>query len=279
MKREVVRAMVTRGLSERRALTVVAMSPAALRYVPQPDRNVVLRARIVALAQRHRRYGVGLIYLKLRQAGDRVNYKRVERLYRAAQLQVRRRRRKKVPRVDRQPLVRPQRPNEVWSADFVFDRTAEGRVLKCLTIVDDATTEAVATVPARALGGIAVTRILDGLAVTRGLPRVLRTDNGLEFCGRAMLTWAHARGVTLRLIEPGRPTQNAYIESFNGRLRDECLNEHWFTSVPHAQALIEAWRREYNEERPKKGLGGLTPAAYAQQLTATTNTAKVTAGF
>ena len=148
VRREVVRAMVTRGLTERHALAVVRMSASSLRYVPQPDRNVELRQRIVALAQRHRRYGVGLIYLKLRQAGERVNYKRVERVYQEARLQVRYRRRKKVPVADRQPLVRPLGPNEVWSADFVFDRTAEGRVLKCLTIVDDATTEAVAVVPA-----------------------------------------------------------------------------------------------------------------------------------
>jgi transposase InsO family protein len=141
--------------------------------------------------------------------------KRVDRLYAEARLQVKRRRRKKVPHADRQPLVRPSQPNEVWSADFVFDRTAEGRVLKCLTIVDDATTEAVATVPARALGGLAVTRILDRLAIDRGLPTALRTDNGPEFCSRAMLTWAYDRGVTLRLIEPGKPNQNAYIESFN----------------------------------------------------------------
>jgi len=104
------------------------------------------------------------------------------------------------------------------------------------------------------------------LAATRGVPQVIRTDNGKEFCGRAMLTWAHAHTVTLRLIEPGKPNQNAYIESFNGRLRDECLNEHWFLTLAHAQAIIEAWRREYNEERPKKALGGLTPAAYARQL-------------
>jgi len=154
----------------------------------------------------------------------------------------------------------------------VFDRTAEGRVVKCLAIVDDATTEAVALVPARALGGLAVTRVLDRLAVIRGLPRVLRTDNALEFCGRAMLTWAHDRRVTLRLIEPGKPNQNAYIESFNGRFRDECLNEHWFTSLTHAQVVIETWRREYNEERPKKGLGGLTPAAYAKRLIRETST-------
>jgi putative transposase len=156
--------MITRGLSEHRALAIVRMSASSLRYVPQPDRNVELRERIVALAQRHRRYGVGLIYLKLRQAGERANYKRVERVYTEARLQVRYRRRKKVPVADRQPLVRPSAPNEVWSADFVFDRTAEGRVLKCLTIVDDATTEAVAAVPARAIGGLALTRVLDRLA-------------------------------------------------------------------------------------------------------------------
>jgi transposase InsO family protein len=108
--------------------------------------------------------------------------------------------------------------------------------------------------------------VLEHLAATRGLPQILRTDNGAEFCGRAMLTWAHDRGVTLRLIEPGKPTQNAYIESFNGRFRDECLNEDWFTSLAHAPVVIEAWRREYNEGRPKKAPGGLTPAAYAKKL-------------
>lgn len=269
--------MVTRGLSERRALAVVRMSAAALRYTPQPDQDTELRDRILALAQRHRRYGAGMIYLKLRQEGRIVNHKRVDRLYTEARLQVKRRRRKKVPGADRQPLLKPAAPNEVWSADFVFDRTAEGRVLKCLTIVDDATTEAVAIVPARALGGRPVTRVLDQLEVSRGLPHVLRTDNGPEFCGRALLTWAHDRGLTLRLIEPGKPNQNAYIESFNGRFRDECLNEHWFTSLAHARAVIETWRREYNEERPKKRLGGLTPAAYARTLIKETST--VTAGL
>jgi transposase InsO family protein len=277
VRREAVRHLVTCGLSERHALAVLAMSASSLRYVPAPDPNVALRARIVALAHRHRRYGAGMIYLKVRQAGDQINHKRVERLYTEARLQVRRRRRKKIPVAERQPLVRPQRANEVWSADFVFDRTAEGRVVKCLTIVDDATTEAVAIVPARALGGLPVTRALDRLAAERGLPGVLRTDNGLEFCGRAMLTWAHERGVTLRLIEPGKPNQNAYIESFNGRFRDECLNEHWFTSLVHAQAVIETWRREYNEERPKKQLGGLTPALYARKLA--TDQSTVTVGL
>ena len=265
-RRALVRNMVDQGLSQRRALAVVRMSVSALRYEPRPDQNQALRERILTLAHRHRRYGVGMIHLKLRQAGLVVNHKRVERLYQEARLQVRRRKRKKVPVSERQPLLRPSAANQVWSMDFVFDRTGEGRVIKSLTIVDDATHEAVAIVPERAIGGQMLTRILDRLSLSRGLPQVIRTDNGKEFCGKAMLSWAHARGVQLRLIEPGKPNQNAYIESFNGRYRDECLNEHWFTSLPHACVVIEAWRREYNEERPKKALGGLTPCAYAKQL-------------
>lgn len=265
-RRELVRHLAGHGLSERHALRVVGMSASAYRYQPEPDQNQDLRDRIVALAHRHHRYGAGMIYLKLRQTGMPVNHKRVERLYAEAGLQVRRRRRKKVPVADRQPLGRPLSANQVWSMDFVFDRTAEGRVIKCLTVVDDATHEAVAIVPERAIGGHALTRILDRLALERGLPQSIRTDNGKEFCGRVMLTWAQARSVRLFLIEPGKPNQNAYIESFNGRLRDECLNEHWFVSLAHARAVIEAWRREYNEERPKKSLGGLTPSAYAKKL-------------
>lgn len=239
-RRELVRHLAGRGLSERQALRVVGMSASAYRYQPAPDRNSALREQIVALAHRHRRYGAGMIYLKLRQAGQRVNHKRVERLYAEAGLQVRRRRRKKVPVADRQPLGRPLSANQIWSMDFVFDRTAEGRVIKSLTVVDDATHESVAIVPERAIGRHALTRILDRLALGRGLPQAIRTDNGKEFCGRAMLTWAHARGVRLFLIQPGKPNQNAYIESFNGRLRDECLNEHWFVSLAHARTVIEA---------------------------------------
>lgn len=177
---------------------------------------------------------------------------------------MKKRRRKKIPLSDRHSLERSAAVNQVWSMDFVFDRTAEGRSIKNLTVVDDATHEAVAIVPERALGGNQLVRILEQRARTRGLPKAIRTDNGKEFCSRAMLTWAHARGVQLFLIEPSKPNQNAYIESFNGRFRDECLNEHWFTSLQHARVVVESWRREYNEERQKKSLGGLAPTAYAQ---------------
>ena len=229
-RRELVRDMICHGLSERRALRVVGMSASALRYEPASDRNCALKERIITLAQRHRRYGAGMIYLKLRQAGEIVNHTRVDRIYAEAGLQVKKRKRKKIPLSERHPLERPTQANQVWSMDFVFDRTAEGRSIKSLTVVDDATHEAVAIVPERALGGNQLVRILEHLAYTRGLPKAIRTDNGKEFCSRAMLTWAHARGVQLFLIEPGKPNQNAYIESFNGRFRDECLNEHWFTS-------------------------------------------------
>ena len=265
-RRELVRYAQSRGLSERRALKLACLSPSVLRYERRDDGNGALRERIVALAHRHRRHGYRMIHLRLSQEGWAVNIKRVRRLYRQEQLMVQRRKRKKVAPGDRQPLMRPSRANEVWSMDFVFDRLADGRALKCLTVVDDATQEAVTIAPDRAISGVYVTRILDQLKQGRGLPKVIRSDNGREFCGRAMAIWAHENGVALRFIEPGKPNQNAYVESFNGRLRDECLNEHWFTSLAHARAVIEDWRRDYNEQRPKKDLGGLPPAAYAAQL-------------
>lgn len=182
-----VRSMVEKGVSERCALAVERMSASALRYQTRPDLNVELREQITVLPHRHRRYGVGMIHLKLQQKGLVVKYKRVERVYREAGLQVRRRKRKKVPLGERQPLIRPSAANEVWSMDFVFDRTAEGRVIKCLTIVDEATHEAVAIEVERAISGQGTSMVLDRLALQRGLPQVIRTDNGKEFCGKAIV--------------------------------------------------------------------------------------------
>lgn len=265
-KRELVRLAQSLGLSERRALKLAGLSASVFRYQARADDNGPLREQIIRLAHRHRRHGYRMIHLRLRLAGWQINVKRVRRLYREAQLMVKTRKRKKVPPCDRQPLARPRHANEVWSMDFVFDRIADGRALKCLTVVDDATHESVAIHPDTAISGAYVARILDRIKGDRGLPKVIRSDNGREFCGRAMATWAHENGVSLRFIEPGKPNQNAYVESFNGRLRDECLNEHWFTSLAHARVAIEAWRQDYNEERPKKDLGGLPPAVFASNL-------------
>ena len=191
-RRELVRHMVNHGLSERRSLRVIGMSASAYRYEPAQDRNCALKEKIIALAQRHRRYGAGMIYLKLRQAGELVNHKRVDRLYAEAGLQVKKRRRKKIPLSDRHPLERPTAANQVWSMDFVFDRTAEGRSIKNLTVVDDATHEAVAIVPERALGSNQLVRILEQLAHTRGLPKAIRTDNELNAKGVLQQEQAHS---------------------------------------------------------------------------------------
>ena len=178
-----------RSLTKRHALRVVATSAGRLRYQSAPDRNITLRSSILSLAHRYRRYGAGMIELKLRQYGLVVNRKRVERLYSDAELQVCKRKCERGSMGERQPLTHPGAANEVWSMDFVFDRSADTRVIKIITIVDDTTRESVAIVSERAIGAVAVTHILDRLAMTRGLPRIIRTDNGKEFCGRAMLTW------------------------------------------------------------------------------------------
>lgn len=202
-----------------------SISSSAFRYQPAPDRNEVLRKRIGELAHRHRYYGADLIYLKLRQEGLLVNHKRVDRLYAPERLQVRRCKRKKISAADRCPLDRLG--------------AVDGRVVQCLTIVDDATHKAVGSSVERGNNGKTVTRILDRLALARGLPQTIGTDNGKEFCGKDILTWGYKRGMRLFLIQPGKPNQNAYVESFKGRFRDDCLNEHWFTSLAHAQVVIE----------------------------------------
>lgn len=213
-RRELVRHMVSHGLSQRRSLRVIRMSPSAYSYEPAAEHNCA-KGKDHCLAQRHRRYGAGMIYLMLRQTGEIVKHKRVDRLYSEAGLQMKKRKRKKVAPAEGHLLEHPTATNLVWSMDFVFDRTAEGRSIKNLTVVDDVTHEAVAIVPEGALGGNQLLRILDQLATTRGLPKAIRIDNGKEFCSRAMLNWAHARGIQLFLIELGKPNQYAYIESFS----------------------------------------------------------------
>ena len=198
-----------------------------------------------------------------RCTGIHANHKRVHRLYREAGLAVRRRRRRHGVMVEREQLALPSAPNEVWSMDFVMDALSNGRRLKCLTIVDDFTKESIDIVVDHGISGLYVARVLDQAARFRGYPKAIRTDQGPEFTSRALDQWAYAKGVTLKLIQAGKPTQNAYIESFNGKFRDECLNEHWFTSLAQARAVISAWRNDYNEARPHSALDYLCPAEFA----------------
>jgi len=254
-------------VSERRACQLVGLSRSTLRYESRrSEENARLTTQIVELAQERRRFGYRRIHALLRRDGVDANHKRVYRLYREANLAMKRRKRRKCVAVPREPLSLPTRRNEVWSMDFVMDALRHGRRFKILTIVDDCTKEAIDLVADFGISGHYVTRILDQAARFRGYPAAIRTDQGPEFTGRALDQWAYENGVQLKLIQPGKPTQNAYIESFNGKFRDECLNEHWFQSLAHAQAIIQAWRTDYNEQRPHSMLGYQTPAEAAEQL-------------
>jgi putative transposase len=262
-RRAVVHELRERGLSERQALRLVGMSASCLRYRAVSDRNDRLRQRLNELAGQFRRHGYRMLHNRLVGEGWAINVKRTYRLYREHGLMVRRRRRKKLPVPERQPLLRPQHPNEVWSMDFLFDELANGRRIKTLTVVDDCSKEAVSIVVDTSIPALYVTRVLDQVAAERGLPKVIRTDNGPEFAGRTMQDWAARRGVELRFIQPGKPVQNAYIESFNSRLRDECLSQHWFASLSHMRSVIDAWRYDYNHHRPHSALRYVPPAVFA----------------
>ena len=185
------------------------------------------------------------------------------RLYHLSGLGVKRRRRRKGLATERLPLLRPAAPNLTWSMDFVMDALATGRRIKCLTCVDDFTKESLTMTIAFGISGVQVSRILDSIALFRGYPATIRTDQGPEFTCRALDQWAFEHGVELRLIQPGKPTQNGFIESFNGRFRDECLNEHWFSDIVHARKIINNWRQDYNECRPHSALNYQTPSEFA----------------
>jgi len=255
------------AISERQACALVGIYRSTLRYQSRlPEQDEALSSRIIELAQERRRFGYRRIHALLRREGVEVNHKRVYRLYRAAELAVKRRKRRKEVMVPREPLTLPVRRNEVWSMDFVMDALANGRRLKVLTVVDDCTKEAVDLVADFGISGHYVTRILDQVARFRGYPKAVRTDQGPEFTGRALDQWAYQHGVQLKLIQPGKPTQNAFIESFNGKFRDECLNEHWFHTLDHARVIINQWRKDYNECRPHSMLGYKTPTEMAEIL-------------
>jgi len=252
------------SISERRACYLMQLSRTVLHYAARAQlRNDELRARIGQLAAERRRFGYRRIHAMLRREGVNVNVKRVHRLYCKDELQVRRRRKRRGVALERRPLLIPQGPNEVWSLDFVSDSLEYGRRLKCLTIVDDFTKEAVDIVVDHGISGHYVTRVLDQAARFRKLPKVIRTDQGPEFTGKALDQWAYEHKIELRLIQAGKPTQNAYVESFNGKFRDECLNEHWFRSLHEARDIVAHWRMDYNQRRPHSALEYQTPAEFA----------------
>ncbi|MCC5053868.1 IS3-like element IS476 family transposase [Xanthomonas campestris pv. campestris] len=264
-KREAIRRMLEHTpLSERRACRLAGLSRDAFRHAPVPTpATQALSARLVELAQTHRRFGYRRLHDLLRPEFPSVNHKKIYRLYEEAKLKVRKRRKAKRPVGERQKLLASSMPNDTWSMDFVFDALANARRIKCLTVVDDFTRESVDIAVDHGISGAYVVRLLDQAACFRGYPRAVRTDNGPEFTSRAFIAWTQQHGIEHILIEPGAPTQNAYIESFNGKFRDECLNEHWFTSLAQARDVIADWRRHYNQIRPHSSCGRIPPAQFA----------------
>lgn len=251
-------------LSERHACQLVGLSRDSYRHPPvMSEQNRILSAAIIDIAQVRRRFGYRRIHDLLRPTHPNVNHKRFYRLYSAAKLSVEKRKKAKRPSSERIPLQIAQAVNDVWSMDFVSDSLASGRRIKCLTVADDFSHECVDIAADFGISGQYVTRLLDQAAMFRGYPQAVRTDNGPEFTSRAFMGWAHTHGIRHLLIQPGKPMQNGYIESFNGKFRDECLNEHWFETLAQARAAIAAWRKDYNEVRPHSSCRRMPPAKYA----------------
>lgn len=258
------------GASQRRACGLIGIHRSTIRYRPRVRTEDVLRQRLIELARARARFGYRLLHVLLRREGHVVNHKRVLRLYRLAGLNLRRQKRKRMPSLARGVLALPTRPNECWALDFVSDTLAWGRRIGCLTVVDCFTRESPAIEVDTSVPGARVVRVLEDVATQRGLPTTIVMDNGPELTSRVLDQWAYDHGVQLRFIDPGKPVQNAFIESFNGRFRDECLNQHWFVNLGHARRIVEAWRLDYNRARPHSSLGYLTPDEFAQKICAST---------
>jgi len=221
------------------------------------------------LARKKPRYGVRRLHILLKKEGLVVNHKRSERLYRQENLAIRIKPRKKLPVTLRLPLPVPTRINDQWALDFVHDRTAGGRSFRCLSILDISTRGCPAIHVDTSIPATVVTQVLDRLTETRGKPQIIITDNGPEFTANVFLSWAEKQDIRISHIHPGKPMENGFVESFQGKFRDECLNLHWFSSLADARTKIETWRREYNTERPHSSLGDLTPHEFKEQMVLT----------
>jgi putative transposase len=263
-KREAVAHLRTSyEVSERLACSTIGADRTSVRYRSIRPDDAAVRVRLRDLAAARRRFGYRRLHLLMRREGLIINHKKLRRLYREERLQVRRRGGRKRALGTRAPMTRPQGPNQRWSLDFLSDAFVDGRRFRILAIVDDFTRECLALVADTSLPGLRVVRELDTLIAARGRPIMCVSDNGTELTSMAILRWAQETQIAWHYIAPGKPTQNAFVESFNGRLRDELLNETLFTSLAHAREALALWKEDYNTVRPHSGIGNRTPADYA----------------
>lgn len=260
-----------KGYSQRRACGLVGIDPRVYRYCSKRPDDADLRKRLRELASERRRFGYRRLHILLKREGVAVNWKKLYRLYREERLTVRKRGGRKRALGTRAPMATPQDRNQRWSLDFVSDALVDGRRFRILCVIDDFSRECLAAVVDNSISGQRVARELDIIAERRGYPCMVVSDNGTELTSNAMLKWQQERRIEWHYIAPGKPMQNGFVESFNGRLRDECLNEHLFTSYRHAREIIEDWRDDYNLNRPHTSLDGLTPNEFATRSQADHN--------
>lgn len=255
-------AVTEKAYSQRRACGLVGIAPRVYRYRSKRSDDMALRTRLRELSSQRRRFGYRRLHILLQREGFHVNWKKLYRIYKEERLTVRKRGGRKRALGTKAPMAIPQGPNQRWSLDFVSDSLACGRRFRILCVIDDFSRECLAAVVDTSLSGIRVARELDRIAEMRGYPCMVVSDNGTELTSNAMLKWQQERTVESHYIAPGKPMQNGFVESFNGRMRDECLNEHLFETLRHARNLIAAWRDDYNHHRPHSSLQGLTPRAF-----------------
>lgn len=258
-------AIKEKGLSQRRACGLAGIDPRVYRYRSKRPDDEALRKRLRELASERRRFGYRRLYILLKREGFRVNLKKLYRLYKEERLAVRKRGGRKRALGTRAPMAIPQGRNQRWSLDFASDALVDSRRFRILCIIDDFTRECLATIVDNSISGVRVARELDEICERRGRPCMIVSDNGTELTSNAILKWQQDRGVEWHYIAPGKPMQNGFVESFIGRLRDECLNEHLFTSYTHARRIINAWRIDYNNTRPHSSLDGLTPIEFVSR--------------
>jgi putative transposase len=257
--------MKEKGYTQRRACALAGIDPRVYRRRPKRPRDKGLRERLRKLSAERRRFGYRRLHILLKREGWHVNWKKLYRIYKEEGLSVRKRGGRKRAVGTRAPMAIPQGPNQRWSLDFVSDSLSDGRRFRILNVIDDFSRECLAAVVDTSLSGERVARELDRIAETRGYPCMVASDNGTELTSNAILKWQEDRKVEWHYIAPGKPMQNGLVESFNGRMRDECLNEHLFDTLRHARHLIAAWRDDYNQNRPHSSLGGLTPREYVNR--------------
>jgi putative transposase len=255
-------------VSERRACSVLGVARALVRYRSCRPPDKALRERLRELAAERRRFGYRRLAIFLRREGFACNIKKVHRIYREEKLMVKRRRGRKRALGTRQKLPVPDSLNQVWSLDFMSDSLSDGRRFRVFGVMDQCSREYLRIVADTSLPGQRIARELDAVIQQRGKPKLIVSDNGTELTSRAILLWSQEQNIGWHYITPGKPTENGYTESLNGKLRDECLNEHWFSTLDEARAVVEAWRQDYNRIRPHSSLGYLTPQEYAEQLSA-----------